>query len=139
MFRVAAVAFRVIPKKRIISRNSSIAGSAASRHSWSDLGRCPANLVDASCFIGIGLTQGIINWVVGALRVGLYGTARIATIRSLATAALVAPSVLGPGIAGLLIDRGDPAGANVRIRRMPPSRLSDLPGSARCDGGGHQA
>lgn len=57
-------------------------------------------------FIGIGLTQGMMNPVVGALWVELYGTAHIGAIRSLATAALVAASALGPGIAGLLIDRG---------------------------------
>ncbi|MBU1334381.1 MAG: MFS transporter [Alphaproteobacteria bacterium] len=57
-------------------------------------------------FIGIGLTQGMMNPVVGALWVELYGTAHIGAIRSIATAALVAASALGPGIAGLLIDRG---------------------------------
>ncbi|MEO9299474.1 MFS transporter [Devosia alba] len=57
-------------------------------------------------FAGIGLTQGMMNPVVGALWVEIYGTAHIGAIRSLATAALVAASALGPGIAGLLIDTG---------------------------------
>jgi sugar phosphate permease len=57
-------------------------------------------------FVAIGLTQGMMNPVVGALWVELYGTAHIGSIRALVTAALVAASALGPGIAGLLIDRG---------------------------------
>ncbi|MFD2646752.1 MFS transporter [Devosia albogilva] len=59
-------------------------------------------------FVGIGLTQGMMNPVVGALWVELYGTAHIGAIRSLATAALVAASALGPGIAGFFIDSGVP-------------------------------
>jgi sugar phosphate permease len=59
-------------------------------------------------FVCIGLTQGMMNPVVGALWVELYGTAHIGAIRSLATAALVAASALGPGIAGYLIDTGAP-------------------------------
>ncbi|MHA6299990.1 MFS transporter [Devosia sp. CAU 1758] len=59
-------------------------------------------------FACIGLTQGMMNPVVGALWVEIYGTAHIGAIRSLATAALVAASALGPGIAGFLIDAGAP-------------------------------
>ncbi|QYO76635.1 MFS transporter [Devosia salina] len=59
-------------------------------------------------FICIGMTQGMMNPVVGALWVEIYGTAHIGAIRSLATAALVAASALGPGIAGYLIDAGAP-------------------------------
>ena len=59
-------------------------------------------------FVAIGLTQGMSNPVVGALWVELYGTAHIGAIRSLATAALVAASALGPGLAGFLIDKGAP-------------------------------
>jgi hypothetical protein len=47
-----------------------------------------------------------MNPIVGSLWVELYGTAHIGAIRSVATAALVAASALGPGIAGLLIDLG---------------------------------
>ncbi|AZB57980.1 MFS transporter (plasmid) [Cereibacter sphaeroides] len=59
-------------------------------------------------FLGFGLTQGVMNPVMGAVWVELYGTAHIGAIRSLATAALVAASALGPGLAGWLIDRGLP-------------------------------
>jgi len=38
----------------------------------------------------------------------IYGTAHIGAVRSLVTAALVAASALGPGIAGYLIDTGAP-------------------------------
>lgn len=57
-------------------------------------------------FICFGLTQGMMNPIVGALWVEMYGTAHVGAIRSLATAALVAASALGPGLAGLLIDAG---------------------------------
>jgi hypothetical protein len=36
----------------------------------------------------------------------VYGTAHLGAVRSLATAALVSASAVGPGIAGLLIDLG---------------------------------
>lgn len=55
-------------------------------------------------FICFGLTQGMMNPIVGALWVEMYGTAHVGAIRSLASAALVAASALGPGLAGLLID-----------------------------------
>jgi MFS family permease len=57
-------------------------------------------------FLGIGLTQGMMNPVVGALWVELYGTAHLGAIRALVTATLVAASAVGPGIAGGLIDAG---------------------------------
>jgi len=59
-------------------------------------------------FICIGLTQGMTNPVVGALWAEIYGTAHLGAVRSLVTAALVAASALGPGIAGYLIDAGAP-------------------------------
>ncbi|MVT00903.1 MFS transporter [Devosia sp. L53-10-65] len=59
-------------------------------------------------FVCIGLTQGMTNPVVGALWAEIYGTAHIGAVRSLVTAALVAASALGPGIAGYLIDTGAP-------------------------------
>lgn len=55
-------------------------------------------------FVCFGLTQGMMNPIVGALWVEMYGTAHVGSIRSLASAALVAASALGPGLAGLLID-----------------------------------
>jgi hypothetical protein len=44
--------------------------------------------------------------------VEIYGTAHIGAIRALATAALVAASALGPGLAGGLID----AGADINVQ-----------------------
>lgn len=55
-------------------------------------------------FLCFGLSQGLMNPVVGALWVEIYGTAHIGAIRSLVTAYLVAASALGPGLAGALID-----------------------------------
>jgi sugar phosphate permease len=57
-------------------------------------------------FVFFGLTQGMMNPIVGALWVEMYGTAHIGSIRAIATAALVAASAVGPGIAGALIDLG---------------------------------
>ncbi|RMC32468.1 MFS transporter [Paracoccus alkanivorans] len=57
-------------------------------------------------FLCFGLTQGVMNPIIGALWVELYGTAHIGAVRSLATAALVAATALGPGISGILIDLG---------------------------------
>lgn len=57
-------------------------------------------------FILFGLTAGMMSPVVGALWAEVYGTRHIGAIRALATAALVAASALGPGIAGYLIDVG---------------------------------
>jgi MFS family permease len=57
-------------------------------------------------FLCFGLSNGLMNPVVGALWVELYGTAHIGAIRSLVTAYLVAASALGPGLAGALIDTG---------------------------------
>jgi MFS family permease len=55
------------------------------------------------CF---GMTGGLMSPVVGALWAEVYGTAHIGAIRALATAALVAASAVGPGVAGVLIDIG---------------------------------
>lgn len=57
-------------------------------------------------FICFGLTHGMMNPIVGALWVEMYGNAHIGAIRSLATASLVAASAIGPGLAGVLIDAG---------------------------------
>lgn len=53
-----------------------------------------------------GVTIGLMAPVLGALWAEVYGTAHIGSIRSLATAANVSASAIGPGIAGLLIDLG---------------------------------
>jgi MFS family permease len=57
-------------------------------------------------FLCFGLSQGVMNPVVGALWAEIYGTAHIGAIRSLVMALLVAASALGPGLAGALIDTG---------------------------------
>ncbi len=57
-------------------------------------------------FVCFGLTQGLMNPIVGSLWVEVYGTAHVGAIRALAIAALVAASAVGPGIAGFLIDAG---------------------------------
>jgi MFS family permease len=53
-----------------------------------------------------GMTIGLMAPVLGALWAEVYGTAHLGAVRSLATAALVSASAVGPGIAGLLIDLG---------------------------------
>lgn len=57
-------------------------------------------------FICFGMTSGMLSPVLGALWAELYGTAHLGAIRALATAAVVAASAIGPGLAGLLIDAG---------------------------------
>lgn len=57
-------------------------------------------------FLCFGLSQGLVNPVVGALWVEVYGSAHVGAIRALVTAFLVAASALGPGLAGALIDAG---------------------------------
>lgn len=57
-------------------------------------------------FVSFGLTQGLMSPIIGSLWVELYGTAHVGAIRALVTAALVAASALGPGLAGYLIDTG---------------------------------
>jgi MFS family permease len=53
-----------------------------------------------------GMTTGLMPPLLGALWAEVYGTAHLGAVRSLATAALVSASAVGPGIAGLLIDIG---------------------------------
>ena len=60
----------------------------------------------AAFLMSFGMTIGIMSPVVGALWAEIYGTAHLGAIRALATAALVAASAIGPGIAGYLIDAG---------------------------------
>lgn len=54
----------------------------------------------------LGLTTGTMGPVLGALWAELYGTANLGAVRSLATAAMVSASAVGPGVSGLLIDLG---------------------------------
>lgn len=57
-------------------------------------------------FICFGMTNGMLSPVLGALWAELYGTAHLGAIRALATAAVVAASAIGPGLAGMLVDAG---------------------------------
>jgi MFS family permease len=57
-------------------------------------------------FICFGMTNGMLSPVLGALWAELYGTAHLGAIRALATAAVVAASAIGPGLAGVLVDVG---------------------------------
>ncbi len=54
----------------------------------------------------MGLTQGGSGTLLGALWPGLYGTRHLGAVRALATSSMVFATALGPGITGLLIDRG---------------------------------
>lgn len=55
---------------------------------------------------GIGVSQGVMVTLLGALWPTLYGTRWIGSIKSLGTSALVVATALGPGVTGLLIDVG---------------------------------
>jgi sugar phosphate permease len=52
----------------------------------------------------IGLAMGFANSILGAIWPELYGVTHLGTIRSVAVAALVFSSALGPGLTGWLID-----------------------------------
>ncbi len=54
----------------------------------------------------IGMTQGIAGALWGVLLPVVYGTKNLGSIRSLATTVMVISTAIGPGITGLLIDRG---------------------------------
>ena len=54
--------------------------------------------------IFIGLAMGFANSILGAIWPELYGVTHLGTIRSVAVAALVFASALGPGVTGWLID-----------------------------------
>ncbi|MEM6677232.1 MAG: MFS transporter [Pseudomonadota bacterium] len=58
--------------------------------------------------LGIGVSQGVVVTLLGALWPTLYGTAHIGGVKALATAALVIATAVGPGITGVLIDAGYP-------------------------------
>lgn len=58
--------------------------------------------------IGIGVSQGVVVTLFGALWPTLYGTQWIGSIKSLSTSAMVVATALGPGITGLVIDLGTP-------------------------------
>lgn len=54
----------------------------------------------------IGITQGIASALWGVLLPVVYGTKHLGSIRSLATTIMVISTAIGPGITGVLIDRG---------------------------------
>ena len=54
----------------------------------------------------IGITQGIASAMWGVLLPVAYGTRHLGSIRSLATTVMVVATAIGPGITGMLIDRG---------------------------------
>lgn len=54
----------------------------------------------------IGMTQGTASALWGVLLPTAYGTKNLGAIRSLATTIMVVSTAIGPGITGILIDRG---------------------------------
>lgn len=56
--------------------------------------------------LGIGVSQGVVVTITGALWPTLYGTRHIGSVKALAASAMVVSTAIGPGITGLLIDRG---------------------------------
>lgn len=54
----------------------------------------------------IGMTQGMASALWGVLLPAVYGTRNLGSIRSLATTVMVVSTAIGPGITGVLIDRG---------------------------------
>ena len=54
----------------------------------------------------IGVTQGISGTLWGALFPVMYGTRHLGAIRSLGTTIMVLSTAIGPGLTGVLIDRG---------------------------------
>lgn len=54
----------------------------------------------------IGITQGMSSALWGVLLPVVYGTQHLGSIRSLATTIMVVSTAIGPGITGVLIDRG---------------------------------
>lgn len=57
-------------------------------------------------FVFFGITSGGNSTLPNAFWAEFYGTAHIGAIKSLATAAMVLGSAIGPGLTGVLIDRG---------------------------------
>ncbi|WP_284260862.1 MFS transporter [Roseicyclus amphidinii] len=54
----------------------------------------------------IGVTQGMSGTTWGTLLPSLYGTNHLGSVRAMATALMVLSTAIGPGITGVLIDRG---------------------------------
>ncbi|MEO0821481.1 MAG: MFS transporter [Pseudomonadota bacterium] len=58
--------------------------------------------------LGIGVSQGLVVTILGALWPTLYGTRHIGSVKAVAMAAMVVSTAIGPGITGLFIDLGYP-------------------------------
>ncbi|MEM6487875.1 MAG: MFS transporter [Pseudomonadota bacterium] len=56
--------------------------------------------------LGIGVSQGVVVTMLGALWPALYGTRHIGGVKALTVSATVIATAVGPGITGLMIDRG---------------------------------
>ncbi|MEM7496783.1 MAG: MFS transporter [Pseudomonadota bacterium] len=56
--------------------------------------------------MGIGVSQGVVVTLLGALWPALYGTDHIGGVKALTTSAMVVSTAIGPGVTGLLIDAG---------------------------------
>jgi MFS family permease len=54
----------------------------------------------------LGITQGMTGALVGTLLPFVYGTDHLGAVRSVATAVMVLSTAIGPGLTGLVIDRG---------------------------------
>ena len=54
----------------------------------------------------IGLTLGVSNALWGVILPGLYGTRHLGAVRALVTTVIVFSTAVGPGVTGVLIDRG---------------------------------
>ncbi len=54
----------------------------------------------------LGISQGISNALAGLLFPHIYGTRHLGSIRSMATTIMVISTAIGPGLTGVLIDRG---------------------------------
>lgn len=57
-------------------------------------------------FVFLGITSGANSTLPNAFWADFYGTAHIGSIKSMATAVMVLGSAIGPGLTGVLIDRG---------------------------------
>jgi MFS family permease len=72
------------------------------------LGRVDASWTPFAFMALYGVSNGFSLTLFGALWPQLYGVAHLGAIRSMVVAVLVTASALGPGLAGIAIDRGVP-------------------------------
>jgi len=56
----------------------------------------------------VGVSYGFTSTLIGALWPEVYGIRNLGSVRALAVAAMVAATAIGPGLTGMLIDRGIP-------------------------------